>query len=567
MSSRSHPHQAQQAPGAGISDGAAIAILGGLFGLTSWVWLSGQIAAWLASRRWPNVGAGEMGRVMMNIPRHASDPALAWPRGARALMPGPVGFYLVAFTLLGLFGFLFLMGLRVFKGAPSGGDVRDARWATPRDLRPLRVKAATLGRLVLGRTGSALVAAEERQSVLVIGPTQTGKTTGLAIPAILEWDGPVIATSIKSDLLHATIAARQARDGQVWTYDPTISTGRPISTWSPLSACGTWGGAQRVASWLVNAARPHGGGIESPEFWYGTSRKLLAPLLLAAAIADKTMEDVVAWVDTQDEDEPRWILDEAGQAHALRAFEATLNRETKARSGAYTTSENVLAAYQDPGVLASADTCDITPDAFLDGRANTLFVCAPAHEQQRLQPLFSTLVMQMVTAVYERAARTGRPLDRPVLIVLDECANIAPIRELGSIASSGAGQGIQLVTVFQDVAQIQETYGQGPARTIVSNHRARVLLPGIADAETLDYVTRVLGDEPLSQQSTTRGARGDRSLTESVHYRNLVTPSALRQMKTGEALLLYGSLPPAKLTLRPWFKDKLLSGIAAGRYP
>ena len=169
--------------------------------------------------------------------------------------------------------------------------------------------------------------------------------------------------------------------------------------------------------------------------------------------------------------------------------------------------------------------------------------------------------MQMVTAVYERAARTGRPLERPVLIVLGECANIAPIRELGSIAS-GAGQGIQLVTVFQDVAQIQETYGQGPARTIVSNHRARVLLPGIADAETLDYVTRVLGDEPLSQQSTTRGARGDRSLTESVHYRNLVTPSALRQMKTGEALLLYGSLPPARLTLRPWFRDRGLRRLA-----
>ena len=127
----------------------------------------------------------------------------------------------------------------------------------------------------------------------------------------------------------------------------------------------------------MNAARPHGGGIESPEFWYGTSRKLLAPLLLAAAIADKTMEDVVAWVDTQDEGEPRWILEEAGQAHALRAFEATLQRETKSRSGAYPTTENVLAAYQDPGVLASSDGCDITPDAFLDGRANTPLCLRP----------------------------------------------------------------------------------------------------------------------------------------------------------------------------------------------
>ena len=52
--------------------------------------------------------------------------------------------------------------------------------------------------------------------------------------------------------------------------------------------------------------------------------------------------------------------------------------------------------------------------------------------QQRLQPLFSTLVMQMITAIYEQASRTGKPIERPVLIVLDECANIAPIRELPS---------------------------------------------------------------------------------------------------------------------------------------
>ena len=41
------------------------------------------------------------------------------------------------------------------------------------------------GRLVIGRVGRRLIAAEKRQSLIVFGPTQTGKTTGLAIPAIL----------------------------------------------------------------------------------------------------------------------------------------------------------------------------------------------------------------------------------------------------------------------------------------------------------------------------------------------------------------------------------------------
>src|SRR5262249_49703958 len=142
-------------------------------------------------------------------------------------------------------------------------------------------------------------------------------------------------------------------------------------------------------------------------------------------------------------------------------------------------------------------------------------------EQRRLQPLFATLVQQIAARAYERATETGRPLDPPLLLVLDECANIAPLRELATLASTGAGQGIQLVSVFQDLAQINAVYGRDRAPTIVSNHRAKVILSGVADAQTLDYVSRLLGDEEVKQVASTSDARGRRSNTESVSYRTL----------------------------------------------
>ncbi len=66
-----------------------------------------------------------------------------------------------------------------------------ARWATPRDLRPLVIAdgkhdgAPPVGRLVLGRVRKRLVASERTQSVIVFGPTQSHKTSGFAVPAIL----------------------------------------------------------------------------------------------------------------------------------------------------------------------------------------------------------------------------------------------------------------------------------------------------------------------------------------------------------------------------------------------
>ena len=67
-----------------------------------------------------------------------------------------------------------------------------------------------------------MVGLEERQSLLVIGATQTGKTTGLAVPAILEADEfAVIAISVKDDLVSDTIGWRSRLAGCHYVFDPT----------------------------------------------------------------------------------------------------------------------------------------------------------------------------------------------------------------------------------------------------------------------------------------------------------------------------------------------------------
>ena len=83
---------------------------------------------------------------------------------------------------------------------------RGARWARRRDLRPLLIngRMPVVGRLTLGRLlgpgRGGDVAGERGQSLVVVGPTQSGKTTSLVVPAILGWRGPVIAASVKSDI-------------------------------------------------------------------------------------------------------------------------------------------------------------------------------------------------------------------------------------------------------------------------------------------------------------------------------------------------------------------------------
>jgi type IV secretion system protein VirD4 len=224
----------------------------------------------------------------------------------------------------------------------------------------------------------------------------------------------------------------------------------------------------------------------------------------------------------------------------------------------YATAETILEAYADPGVLLRAQAADIQPQQLLDGRHNTLYLSATVREQRRLRPVFVTLLASVIEAAYARSAATGRPLDPPLLVVLDEAANIAPLPDLDVIAATGAGHGVQLVTVLQDLAQAHERWGRDRADTIVNNHRARLIGGGIADQRTLEYVARVLGETEVQQRSSTSAELGRHSTTVSSAYRALAPANAIRETKRGSAMLLYGSLPPGWITFRPWFEDRAL---------
>ena len=164
----------------------ALVALAALAAIVVILWTTGEVAGRLFGGEWPGTRAGDMGRVLAEFGSHPSDPAAAWPTGARDLIPGPFAFYGVLVVILlpvAALGLFFVR--RRMRGRGEKGTTA-ARWAKPTDLQPLRVDAPEPLRLTLGRVDGNLIAAEPRQSAIVIGPVQTGKTSGFAIPAILD---------------------------------------------------------------------------------------------------------------------------------------------------------------------------------------------------------------------------------------------------------------------------------------------------------------------------------------------------------------------------------------------
>ncbi|MDQ6836794.1 MAG: type IV secretory system conjugative DNA transfer family protein, partial [Actinomycetota bacterium] len=367
-------------------------------------------------------------------------------------------------------------------------------------------------------------------------------------------DGPVVATSVKDDLVAATVDWRRAH-GRCWVFDPTSDDAS--ATWSPLAEASTWSGAQRMATWLVEAT-PARGGMTDGAFWFASAAKLLAPLLLAASRSGATMADVVRWNNTSQLDDPLAILEVAALSEAAAALAAGTARDPRLRSSIATTLETVLAPFEDPTIARATASCDIDPATLLRG-GHSLYLCGPSHEQARVQGLFAALVSSVVAAAVDQVHRQGHPLDPPLLVVLDEAANIAPLRDLDTLASTAAGMGIQLVTICQDLAQLAARYGPERSRTMANNHRAKVVLSGISDLTTLDLVSGLAGDTAVTEETVTRDLRdGRRTRSSGVAFRRLVATDELRRIGPGDGVLVYGHLPVARIRLRPWYADPVL---------
>jgi type IV secretion system protein VirD4 len=555
-----------------VPDAFWFAVAALLFVACGLVWLIGQVAAVVFGPHHQHLSVRlvDMLGVLIQLPGTWGDPARAWPPEAWPLLPGPAGMYAAAVLTfwLPLLAFGLLMRL-LSPRARRQRRQRGARWASLWQLRRLLVLGPRRGRIILGRrdrirdrlAGRLYLAVEQCHSVLAFGPPGSFKTHGLVIPAILEWQGNLVATSIKPDVLRTTCAHR-ASLGAVWVYDPLGLCGVPGARWTPLAHCTTYSDARRVGRTLADAAEVQGHRVEDANYWQLLGAKLLSVLLFAAAGTGRSMADVARWVDVQDVDEVAQALMEIGNAQALDAWAACNSRPENTRGSVYGTAETLLDVFGDPTVAASAEGCDLDLDELLTGANNTLYLYAPASEQERLRPLFELLVSVVLHRAEElAAAQPDGMLDPRLFLCLDEAGNCAAIKKLPQLATTGRGQGIQLLTIWHDEAQLQHRYGHRAA-TVLNGHRAKLLLSGQADPASLELASKLVGDEAVVQTSETTGGDGRASLTEATAYRRLLPPEALRQLKPRRALLVYGHLPPVRVRLRPWFRSRRLVSLA-----
>ena len=455
---------------------------------------------------------------------------------------------------------------------------RHARWARTQDLRGLRVRGPRAGAFIIGRHGGFRIATQRETSVLVIGPTRSGKTSALVVPNLLEWHGPAVVTSTKTELVELTAGHRQ-RLGPVFIYDPTGDSAARFASvpWSPVGGCEDLDHAWLVASWLCAPLQQGSGrGDNDWAHWAESGKLLIAPLLFVAARTAGSMADVHAWVHGFDLATPMALLEDlaftgprgAGDDpdRAIRMLMSVDQRPERERGTVFSTVMRIFNVFNERAVMASATASRFDPGAFVRSEG-TLYLCTPRQSPERIASLFVGILMSVVTAAYALNDEGGYLAPERMLgLFLDELPNVVPVEDLPSLASQGAGRGVLLMSIVQDLSQLRARYGTDRANSILNNHGCKVVLPGVGDPETGDIVSRLVGRGEFTDIQVSRTDDGRSTRSYSLQRDSMATPDALRRLDSGSAVVLHRGSAPAIVRLMPWYRSRRYQQLTQLRY-
>jgi type IV secretory pathway TraG/TraD family ATPase VirD4 len=543
----------------------------------------GQVASWVFGGHrtvFKGVGAGTgiFGRLL----HHLADPALAWSPLDRASLPGPVALWasllVTQLVLIGLVVAIIALVRRF--GALSGthcGPARASRAQIERRMGRRAVErhtAALYGKdavserepLALGvdvATGARLFAKSE-DYILGVGVPRVGKGEGFVIPAVLRHKGPAVVTATRHDTYMDTGSVR-AKVGPVYVFDPQgLVPSAEKLRWNPVKGCEIPQTAILRARGFAGFAgvgpAVDGGGA----YWEQVAASVIRSYLHAAALEGLGVEQLLDWSRRPAAREPIRIL--SRHPGAARGWDEDLATsaevEPRHRDSIWATVRRAFDCFADPMVLEATrvdhDTFD--PDGFLD-QHGTIYLMGSPGAQHSVAPIVAALIEEVVDTARRKAAHSPtRRLESPLVLMLDECANIAPLGDLPKLVAELGGLGVTTAVILQSVASARTIWGEAGERALRDLANITLVWGGQKDVGFLEEISRLAGEHDELVETMTQTDSG-RSSSWTPRRMPVLPIGDIANLAANHAVVVSPHLRPRITHLASWRNDRSLAAL------
>ncbi len=187
------------------------------------------------------------------------------------------------------------------------------------------------------------------------------------------------------------------------------------------------------------------------------------------------------------------------------------------------------------------------------GKKKTAVFLVIHDEKKTYHSLMTIFIKQCYETLIDVAHENGGKLEYRTNFILDEFANMPPLKDVDSMISAARSRDIRFTFIIQNYAQLSEVYGEHVAEVIKGNCSNLIYLIS-TELKALEEISKMCGEVKSKEKDKTASTP-------------LITVSDLQKLKLFQAIIIRLRTNPFKTQLKPNFKIEWGEEFFPSSYP
>lgn len=406
--------------------------------------------------------------------------------------------------------------------------------------------------IIIGKYKGKYLRWAGNQFAFLAAPPRSGKGVGFVVPNCLHYRDSLVCYDPKLENFEITAGYREAHGQQVYLLHLSTKDFRS-HRWNPLSYIKrdpdfAPGGAFSIAHILY----PTSGNMSGNTIFFNEmAQKLFVGLCLYLIETEKKTgvvpsmpamlkvatpaggQSLADWIKETVNSTP---LSEACKTNML-SYVPSAGGQTGA--GIISNFMAPLSVFSDPVVagITSGDDFDLRD---VRRKRMSIYVGINPNDFSRFGRLINLFFSQLISVNTDQLPEQNPDLKYQCLLIMDEFAAMGKVDIIESGAAYIAGYNLRLMAIFQNLAQINNLYGEHGARSLMTNFDCQIIYTTRDNKDAQEY-SEIIGYETVHSKNRSTGKSG-RSISEATgegagHKRAVMLPQEIKAMPMTDCVI------------------------------
>ncbi|MBN1040057.1 type IV secretory system conjugative DNA transfer family protein [Clostridium botulinum] len=338
---------------------------------------------------------------------------------------------------------------------------------------------------------------------VTIAPTGSGKTSSFFFPNLLSNNirGSIIVTDPKGELFKLTSRYQEKIcKRKVLKFSPLEP--RTSEKYNLLTSCKDNSDIVELASTLLfNGALSielstgkKTGGVE----WIQMAEPLLAAALLYAKNLEypfNNIEFAFKLIITLNTEQLDYLFNSSNNIDCINQWNIfkTVSGADRTEGSIKITLASNMKLFIDDRInqIGVENTFNIQK---FRKEPTILYVCYPENKAPYLAPFIAPFFGQILNKLIDSYEEDSLP----ITMLFDEFGNIGMLNNMSVNVATIRSRKISMNICLQSITQLFQTYGMANGKAILNNLKTKIILPGLSDSDTTNYLSNLCGNKEIT---------------------------------------------------------------------